>query len=86
MRRRRVPVWPLLAFVVNVAVAVAVTFGQPRYRAPADVAVTVLAAVALSVLLRRRRVVAEPPARELPPVTAARRDAGIRDAGVRAPV
>ena len=40
-----------------------------------DVAVTVLAAVALSVLLRRRRVSAESAAHELPPVTAARPDA-----------
>jgi hypothetical protein len=81
LRRSRVPIWPLLAFVVNVAVAVVVTFGQPRYRAPVDVAVTVLAAVALSVLLRRRRTVAEPPVHELPPVTAAPRDAGGPDAG-----
>ncbi len=67
LRRRRVPVWPLLAFAANVVVVVAaVTFGQPRYRAPVDVAVTVLAAVALSVLLRRRRVPTSPTPRSFP--------------------
>ena len=78
LRRRRVPVWPLLAFAANVVVVVAFTFGQPRYRAPVDVAVTVLAAVALSVLLRRRRVPTRPDAEELPPVTASDRGAGVK--------
>ena len=78
LRRRRVPVWPLLAFAANVVVVVAFTFGQPRYRAPVDVAVTVLAAVALSVLLRRRRVPTRPDAEELPPVTASDRRTGVK--------
>jgi 4-amino-4-deoxy-L-arabinose transferase-like glycosyltransferase len=91
LRRRRVPIWPLLAFVVNVAVAVAVTFGQPRYRAPADVAVTVLAAVALAALLRRRGGAARPAghldgAEELAAVTASDRGASDRGDTVRAPV
>jgi 4-amino-4-deoxy-L-arabinose transferase-like glycosyltransferase len=55
LRRRRVPLLPLLAFVVNVAVAVALTFGQTRYRAPAEVTIVVLAAVAVDAMLPRRR-------------------------------
>lgn len=45
LRRRRVPVFPLAAFVITVVVAVLVTFGQPRYRAMAEVPLVLLAAV-----------------------------------------
>lgn len=54
LRRRRVPVFPLVAFPVIILVSVAVTFGQDRYRAPADVALLVLAAVAIDSLASRR--------------------------------
>jgi hypothetical protein len=54
-RRRDVPVFPLLAVPAIVLVAVAVTFGQTRYRAPAEPAVVVLAAVAIDAGLSRRR-------------------------------
>ena len=33
LRRRRVPIYPLVGFVVTVVTAVALTFGEPRYRA-----------------------------------------------------
>ena len=54
LRRRRVPVFPLVAFPVIILISVAVTFGQDRYRAPADVALLVLAAVAVDSLAGRR--------------------------------
>ncbi len=47
MVRRRLPVWPLLAFPVIVLVAVGITFAQTRYRAPMEVSVVLLAAVAI---------------------------------------
>jgi 4-amino-4-deoxy-L-arabinose transferase-like glycosyltransferase len=56
-RRRDVPVFPLLAVPAIVLVAVAVTFGQTRYRAPAEPAVVVLAAVAIDAGVSRRRAV-----------------------------
>jgi 4-amino-4-deoxy-L-arabinose transferase-like glycosyltransferase len=63
LRRRRVPVFPLVAFPVIVLVAVALTFGQSRYRAPAEPALVVLAAVALDAWVchraNRHRVPAE---------------------------
>jgi len=58
LRRRRVPVFPLLSLVGTVTVAVAVTFGETRYRALAEVALALGAAVAvdaaLAALGRRR--------------------------------
>jgi hypothetical protein len=47
LRRRKVPVLPLAAFVLTVVVAVLVTFGQPRYRAMAEVPLVLLASVTL---------------------------------------
>jgi 4-amino-4-deoxy-L-arabinose transferase-like glycosyltransferase len=58
LHRRRVPLWPLLVVPVIVVISVATTFGQLRYRAPAEAALVVLAAVAvdagLTALHRRR--------------------------------
>lgn len=51
-RRRGPPVFPLLAPVVVIAVAVAVTWGSPRFRLSVDVAFIVLAAIALDALGR----------------------------------
>jgi 4-amino-4-deoxy-L-arabinose transferase-like glycosyltransferase len=53
LRRRRVPVFPLAAIPVIVLVSVAVTFGQSRYRAPAEVTLVVLTAVAVDAVGRR---------------------------------
>lgn len=54
-RRREVPVFPLLVVPAIVLMAVAVIFAQTRYRAPAEPAVVVLAAVALDAMAPRRR-------------------------------
>jgi hypothetical protein len=55
LRRRRMPLFPLMAFVLTVTVAVALTFGQTRYRAPAEVTIVLLAAAAVDAVLPRRR-------------------------------
>jgi heme A synthase len=59
LRRRGVPLLPLVAFPVIVLVSVALTFAQSRYRAPAEAALVVLAAVAVDAavqhLVARRR-------------------------------
>ena len=47
LRRRRVPVSPLWAVGVVVAVVALVTFGQTRFRTPFEVSLVVMAAVAL---------------------------------------
>lgn len=52
--RRKVPVWPLLSTILVVSVTVAVFYGIVRFRLPADVAATALAAVAIDALLARR--------------------------------
>jgi 4-amino-4-deoxy-L-arabinose transferase-like glycosyltransferase len=54
LRRRRRPTYPLVALVVVATVAAAITFGNTRYRAPAEVALVVLAAVALDATWSRR--------------------------------
>jgi hypothetical protein len=64
LRRRRIPVLPLLAVVLDVVVSVALTFGQTRYRTTAEVSLVMASAVQLepppSVVVRRRH---HPPAR-----------------------
>ena len=47
LRRRRVTLVPILAPVIVVCVAVLVAFGNTRYRTPAEITITVLAAVAI---------------------------------------
>jgi 4-amino-4-deoxy-L-arabinose transferase-like glycosyltransferase len=53
LRRRWEHLLPLVAPFAVVAVTVALTFGQPRYRAPADVGLMLLAAVGLDAWTRR---------------------------------
>ena len=55
LRRRGVPLFPILAIPAIVLISVAITFAQIRYRAPAEVSLVLLAAVALDELARRRR-------------------------------
>jgi 4-amino-4-deoxy-L-arabinose transferase-like glycosyltransferase len=55
MRRRPVPLFPLLVVPTIVLLAVAITFAQTRYRAPAEPALVVLAAVAADALVARRK-------------------------------
>jgi hypothetical protein len=70
LRRRGGVLSPMLAVIATVAVTVAVTFGSTRYRAPADVAIALLAAVAVDAVLRawsRRRSGSRPaPEEDLP--------------------
>jgi 4-amino-4-deoxy-L-arabinose transferase-like glycosyltransferase len=54
-RRRRIPLLPVLAPVVMVTVSAVITFGHARYRAPAEAALCVLAAVALTNLFDASR-------------------------------
>jgi 4-amino-4-deoxy-L-arabinose transferase-like glycosyltransferase len=52
-RRRAIVAWTLLATTVAVTLAVALTYGQTRFRAPAEPGLAVLAAVALVALADR---------------------------------
>ena len=53
LRRRHVPLFPLIALPLTAAIGIALTFGSPRYRAPADVSIVLLAAVAIDAGLDR---------------------------------
>ena len=44
--------WPLCSFFVVVAFTVALTIGEPRYRATAEVPLVLLAAVGLQAIVR----------------------------------
>jgi 4-amino-4-deoxy-L-arabinose transferase-like glycosyltransferase len=54
LRRRRVTLIPLVALFVTVAVGVAFVYGFTRFRASAEVAIVLLAAVGVDAWLRRR--------------------------------
>ena len=54
LRRRRVTVLPFVALVVTVSIGTALTYGFTRFRASAEVAIVLLAAVAADAVLRRR--------------------------------
>jgi 4-amino-4-deoxy-L-arabinose transferase-like glycosyltransferase len=57
-RRRRIPIYPMLAFPAAIFVSVLLTIGTVRYRAPAEIPLVLLAAYALDHLIRgwtRRR-------------------------------
>ena len=58
LRQRRRTIWPLLSTVIVVTVVSALFYGLLRFRAPAEVALVVLAAVALAELQERRSVTA----------------------------
>jgi 4-amino-4-deoxy-L-arabinose transferase-like glycosyltransferase len=53
LRRRRLPISPLVGLIGTAAVSVVLTYGQTRFRAPAEPAFVLLSAVALDALLRR---------------------------------
>jgi 4-amino-4-deoxy-L-arabinose transferase-like glycosyltransferase len=57
LRRRRVPITPLVAQFVIVTVTAAVIYGIPRFRTPAEVSLVVLAAVAVDGWWARRDTV-----------------------------
>ncbi len=52
LRRRRVPIYPLLAFVAAVIITVSYNFGETRYRAAAEVSIVILAAVGVDAAIR----------------------------------
>jgi hypothetical protein len=54
LRHRRVAVWPLLVLALIVTVASAATYGQTRFRVPAEPSLVVLAACALDAYLTYR--------------------------------
>ncbi|MBK9178115.1 MAG: glycosyltransferase family 39 protein [Acidimicrobiales bacterium] len=54
LRRRRLPLSPLLGMAAVVTIAAATSFGILRYRLPADVALVAAAAVGIDAILRRR--------------------------------
>jgi 4-amino-4-deoxy-L-arabinose transferase-like glycosyltransferase len=71
MRKRKIPVTPLIALILNVTISTAITFGQSRYRSSAEVALVLMGTAGLNglwELVRRRRVKGGPEAeqRELP--------------------
>jgi len=53
LRRRRTPVGPFLALVVLVTCTAAMFWGDPRFRRPAEIALVVLASVAIDAIGRR---------------------------------
>jgi 4-amino-4-deoxy-L-arabinose transferase-like glycosyltransferase len=72
LRRRRIPVYPLLAPPAAVLIAVTLTFATHRYRASAESALVVLAAVAIDagwVHLRTRRATRTEAGPDQPPAT-----------------
>ena len=52
--RRRVPLYPLLAFIVTVVLTVGVAYGETRYRAAAEVSIALLAAVGIDAFIPRK--------------------------------
>jgi 4-amino-4-deoxy-L-arabinose transferase-like glycosyltransferase len=58
MRKRKIPLTPLFALILNVAISTAITFGQSRYRAAAEeafVLMTTAAFVGVLEIIKRRR-------------------------------
>jgi len=54
LRRRRLPLVPFVGILVELVATAMVTFGQTRYRAPFEVVLVVLVAVAADAILDRR--------------------------------
>jgi 4-amino-4-deoxy-L-arabinose transferase-like glycosyltransferase len=54
LRRRRIPIFPFIAIAAATTITVAISFGITRYRAPVDIVLPLLAAVAIDAGLRRR--------------------------------
>jgi hypothetical protein len=55
MRRRRIPISPMIAIFALVTFTVALAMGITRYRVGADVALTILGGVAVDALILRFR-------------------------------
>jgi hypothetical protein len=54
LRRRRIPIFPYFAIALSVTITVALSFGITRYRAPVDVVMPLLSAVAIDAFFRWR--------------------------------
>jgi hypothetical protein len=54
LRRRHLPLVPFVGIFVELVVTAMATFGQTRYRAPFEVVLVVLAAVAIDALVARQ--------------------------------
>jgi hypothetical protein len=54
-RRRGTPIYPLLVFPAAAVLSVLLTIGAVRYRAPAEIVLVILAAVALDAALSARQ-------------------------------
>jgi 4-amino-4-deoxy-L-arabinose transferase-like glycosyltransferase len=61
LRRRKVPVYPLVALGAIAMIAIAIAFASTRYRSTAEPALAILAAVAIDGLIRSRRGEADDP-------------------------
>jgi 4-amino-4-deoxy-L-arabinose transferase-like glycosyltransferase len=84
LRRRHVPLTPLLAVIVSVAVTVGFIYGTTRFRAPAEVPLVLLGAIGVDVvigrvrrLLRDRREAAAASPTEAPQPSLARADTRV---------
>ena len=55
LRRRRIPLYPLLAFFLTVVITVATAYGETRYRAAAEVPFVILAGVGIEAVLGRNQ-------------------------------
>jgi 4-amino-4-deoxy-L-arabinose transferase-like glycosyltransferase len=73
LRRRPLTLWVLASFIVVVFITTAVTFGQTRYRVPADVAIVLLAAVGVDRVIPRPSAERGPDAPPGPPSAAGAR-------------
>jgi hypothetical protein len=51
LRRRGIAIYPLLAFVATIVIAVAIAFGDTRYRAGAEITLVLLAAIGIDAVL-----------------------------------
>lgn len=63
MRRRRIPIFPMLAIAASVTITATLAYPITRYRAAFDAVIPVLAAVAITALWRHRRTADTPPTR-----------------------
>ena len=52
MRRRRIPVLPLVGPLIAIFITITITFAQNRYRASVEPAIAILAAVAVEQMVR----------------------------------
>jgi MFS superfamily sulfate permease-like transporter len=65
MRRRRIPISPMVAVIIMVTFTAAISIGITRYRVGADVMLAILGGVGLEALwrlLRPSRTASDPPA------------------------